>query len=135
MSELPKWAEDEINSIRDESFRLEYTWEGTGYFLDIDKGSRSVDINFYEQLPIGKYIVTARVMDSIDINELRKGVVYTFRVRVLKAPLSERLARFLKEKFNLDIGGAYRFELESLEPLEDVSNDSRMDEEEDKDKE
>ncbi len=132
MSELPKWAEDEINSIRDDSFRVEYTWEGTGYFLDIDKSNRSVDINFYEQLPTGKYIITARVMDNIDIEELRKGIVYAFKVRILKTPLSERLTRFLKENFNLDMDGVYRFELESLEPLEDVSSESMMDEVEDK---
>jgi hypothetical protein len=130
MNELPKWAEDEINSIRDESFRLEDSWVGTGYFLDIDKSSRVVDINFYERLPIGKYIITARVSDSIDMDALKKGIVYTYKIRVFKAPLSERLTKFLKENFNLDMDGAYRFELESLEPLEDVSSTESIVEEE-----
>jgi len=130
MSELPKWAEDEINSISDESFRLDDSWVGTGYFLDIDKSNRVVDINFYERLPIGKYIITARVSDSIDMDALKKGIVYTYKIRVFKAPLSERLTKFLKENFNLDMDGVYRFELESLEPLEDVSSTESIVEEE-----
>ncbi len=130
MSELPKWAEDEINSIRDESFRLDDSWVGTGYFLDIDKSNRVVDINFYERLPIGKYIITARVSDSIDMDALKKGIVYTYKIRVFKAPLSERLTKFLKENFNLDMDGVYRFELESLEPLEDVSSSGSVVDEE-----
>jgi hypothetical protein len=36
----------------------------------------------------------------------------------------------LKENFNLDMDGAYRFELESLEPLEDVSSTESIVEEE-----
>ncbi|MCS6767961.1 MAG: hypothetical protein RMJ59_05470 [Candidatus Nitrosocaldus sp.] len=125
MSELPKWAEDEINSITDSSFRLEQEWEGTGYFLDIDGDGRLVDINFYERLPNGKHIITARVSDTLDIDGFRKGIVYTYRVRVLKAPISDRLAEYLKSNFNLHMDGVYRFELYSLEPLEDVGYEGR----------
>ncbi len=121
MSELPKWAEDEINSITDSSFRLEDEWEGTGYFLDIDQNSRLVDINFYERLPNGKHIVTARVSDLLRMDEFKKGIVYTYRLRVMKASISDRLAEYLRKNFNLSIDGVYRFELHSLEPLEDVS--------------
>ncbi|MFN4337041.1 MAG: hypothetical protein ACK4FV_05625 [Candidatus Nitrosocaldus sp.] len=121
MSELPKWAEDEINSITDSSFRLEDEWEGTGYFLDIDYNARLVDINFYERLPNGKHIVTARVNDLLRMDEFRKGIVYTYRLKVLKASISDRLVEYLRKNFNLNIDGVYRFELHSLEPLEDVS--------------
>ncbi len=130
MKEMPAWAETEINSIKDESFVLEDRWEGTGYFLDIDKSNRLVDINFYEKLPIGKYIITARVKSSIDMDHLRKGIVYTYRINVLKAGLSDRLSKFLKENFNIDMNAVYRFELESLEPLEDVTTESIAEEEE-----
>lgn len=120
VSELPKWAEDEINSITDSSFRQDGEWEGTGYFLDIDTSSRLVDINFYERLPNGKHIITARVSDGLNMSEFRKGIVYTYRIRVLKASISERLAGYLKENFNLHMDGVYRFELYGLEPLDDV---------------
>ena len=129
MKEMPAWVEAEINSIKDESFVLEDSWEGTGYFLDIDRSNRLVDINFYEKLPIGKYIITARVKSSIDIDNLRKGIVYTYKINVLKAGLSDRLSKFLKENFNIDMNAVYRFELESLEPLEDVISESIAEEE------
>ncbi len=120
MSELPKWAEDEINSITDSSFKIEGEWEGTGYFLDIDGKERLVDINFYEKLPNGKHIITARVSNALNMDEFRKGIVYTYRLRILKASISDRLAEYLRKNFNLNMDGVYRFELYSLEPLEDV---------------
>jgi len=121
-SELPKWAEDEINSIMDSSFKQLETWEGTGYFLDIDEKNRKADVQFYEKLPVGKHIVTLDIPKSIKINDLTKGFVYGYKVKVLKAPLSKKLVTFLKENLDIDMDGIYKFELESLQLL-DVESD------------
>jgi len=121
-SELPKWAEDEINSITDASFKQIETWDGTGYFLDIDEKNRKADVQFYEKLPVGKHIMTLEIPKSIKINDLMKGFVYSYKVKVLKALLSKKLVAFLKENLNLDMDGIYRFELESLQLL-DVESD------------
>lgn len=121
-SELPKWAEDEINSITDSSFKQVETWEGTGYFLDIDEKNRRADVQFYEKLPVGKHIVTLDMPKSIKIDDLMKGFVYGYKVKVLKAPLSDKLVTFLKENLNIDMDGIYKFELESLQLL-DVESD------------
>ena len=121
-SELPKWAEDEINSITDSSFKQVEIWEGTGYFLDIDEKNRKADVQFYEKLPVGKHIVTLEIPKSIKIDDLVKGFVYGYKVKVLKAPLSKKLVTFLKENLNIDMDGIYQFELESLQLL-DVESD------------
>jgi hypothetical protein len=120
--ELPKWAEDEINSITEESFKVVDRWEGTGYFLDIDEKNRRADIQFYEKLPIGKHIITVEVPEDIDISKFMKGFVYMYKVKVLKADFSEKLTKYLKENLNLNMDGVYRFVLESLEMLDDVGD-------------
>ena len=121
-SELPKWAEDEINSITSSSFKLVESWEGTGYFLELDEKDRKADVQFYEKLPIGKHIVTVSIPKSVNMNDLMKGFVYGYRVKILKAPLSDKLIKFLKESLNIDMDGIYQFELESLQLL-DVESD------------
>ncbi len=117
-SELPKWAGDEINSITDTSFKVADTWEGTGYFLEIDEKNRKADIQFYEKLPVGKHIVTVEIPKNLKIEDLMKGFVYGFKVKVLKAPFSSKVVTFLKENLNLNMDGIYRFQLESMQLLE-----------------
>ena len=121
-SELPKWAEDEINSITPSSFKKVETWEGTGYFLELDEKDRKADVQFYEKLPVGKHIVTVSMPKSVNMNDLMKGFVYGYNVKILKAPLSDKLIKFLKESLNIDMDGIYQFELESLQLL-DVESD------------
>ena len=116
-SELPKWAEDEINSITSSSFKQMDIWEGTGYFLDIDEKKLKADVQFYEKLPVGKHIVTVTLPRTINVNDLLKGFVYEYKVKVLKAPLSKKLTECLKENLNIDMDGIYQFELESLQLL------------------
>ncbi len=127
--ELPKWAEDEINAINEESFRIIDRWEGTGYFLDIDEKNRKADIQFYEKLPIGKHIITVEVPANIDISKFMKGFVYMYKVNVLKADFSEKLTKYLKENLNVSMDGVYRFVLDSLELLEDVGSDIESEQE------
>jgi hypothetical protein len=117
-AELPKWAEEEINSITDFSFKEFETYEGTGYFLEIDEKNRMADIQFYEKLPIGQHIVTAIIPNEIKLEDLMKGFVYAYKVKILKAPLSSKLIEYLKENLNIERDGVYRFEVESLELLD-----------------
>lgn len=121
-AELPKWAEDEINSINDSSFKVVEVWKGTGYFLDIDEKNRKADVQFYEKLPHGKHIVTIDVPEGIRMGDFMKGFVYGYKVRILKAPFSSRLTEFLREALSVEMDGIYRFELESLQLL-DVETD------------
>ncbi len=121
-TELPKWAEDEINSITASAFKQVETYEGTGYFLELDEENRKADVQFYEKLPVGKHIVTVSVPKSIKMGDLMKGFVYGYMIKILKAPLSDKLVKFLKENLNMDMDGIYQFELESLQLL-DVESD------------
>ena len=121
-TELPNWAEDEINSITASLFKHVESYEGTGYFLELDEENRKADIQFYEKLPVGKHIVTVSIPKSIKMGDLMKGFVYGYRVKILKAPLSDKLVKFLKENLNMDMDGIYQFELESLQLL-DVESD------------
>jgi hypothetical protein len=121
-TELPKWAEDEINSITASSFKHAESYEGTGYFLELDEENRKADIQFYEKLPVGKHIVTVSLPKSMKMGDLMKGFVYGYKVKILKAPLSDKLVKFLKENLNMDMDGIYQFELESLQLL-DVESD------------
>lgn len=121
-TELPKWAEDEINSITPSSFKQVETYDGTGYFLELDEENRKADVQFYEKLPVGKHIVTVSLPKSIKMGDLMKGFVYGYRIKILKAPLSDKLVKFLKENLNMDMDGIYQFELESLQLL-DVESD------------
>ncbi|MGH9876709.1 MAG: hypothetical protein ACRD38_04340 [Nitrososphaerales archaeon] len=121
-TELPKWAEDEINSITPSSFKQVETYDGTGYFLELDEENRKADVQFYEKLPVGKHIVTVSLPKSIKMGDLMKGFVYGYRIKILKAPLSDKLVKFLKENLNMEMDGIYQFELESLQLL-DVESD------------
>ena len=117
-TEFPKWAEDEINSIKDSSFKPLSDWQGTGYFLDIDEKNKKADIQFYEKLPVGKYIITTSIPKNIKLDDLLKGFVYAYKLKVLKAPLSDKLNKYLKESLNIDMDGIYQYEIESLEMLD-----------------
>jgi len=121
-TELPKWAEDEINSITASLFKHVESYEGTGYFLELDEENGKADVQFYEKLPVGKHIVTVSIPKSIKMGDLMKGFVYGYKVKILKAPLSDKLVKFLKENLNMDMDGIYQFELESLQLL-DVESD------------
>jgi len=121
-TELPKWAEEEINLITASSFKQLESYEGTGYFLELDEENRKADVQFYEKLPVGKHIVTVSIPNSIKMGDLMKGFVYGYKVKILKAPLSDKLVKFLKENLNIDMDGIYQFELETLQLL-DVESD------------
>jgi hypothetical protein len=118
---LPKWVAEEI---RDAKFGTGEEWEGSGYILDINKEARKIDAQFYEKLPEGRYIATLELPEKFNADSLELGLVYMFKFRAFKATLSEKVTKYLKEKFNVVMDGIYHFELDSAERLE-AEADSR----------
>ena len=112
---LPKWVAEEIKEVK---FGKGEDWEGSGYILDINKEAKKVDAQFYEKLPDGRYIAPLELPEKFNVDSLELGLVYMFKFKAFKATLSEKVTKFLKEKFNLTMDGIYRFELTSAERLD-----------------
>jgi hypothetical protein len=118
---LPKWVAEEI---RDAKFESEEEWSGSGYILDIDKDKKTVDVQFYEKLPEGRYIATLDLPGDIDPEKLELAIVYMFKFKASKATLAPKVVTFLKEKYNMQMDNIYKFQLVSVEKL-DAEADSR----------
>ena len=117
---IPEWAENEIKSVQ---FGKEQVIKRSGYILDTYIEDSKIDIQLYEPLPDNRTIIEGLdIPKTMVIAEFRKGVVYEFRIRMLKGNLSARLTEFLKSKFSLDMDAIYRFELEDLQ-LMDIESD------------
>jgi hypothetical protein len=117
---LPEWAEHEIKSVQ---FGDEQVIKRSGYILDTYEEDSKIDIQLYEPLPDNRTIIEGLdVPKTMDIAKFRKGVVYEFKIKMLKGDLSARLIEFLKTKFLLDMDAIYRFELEDLQ-LMDIESD------------
>jgi hypothetical protein len=112
---IPKWVTQEIQNAQFKDFE---EWEGSGYILDISKGDRRIDVQFYEKLPEGRYIATLEVPKEIDMESFELAKVYLFKIKAFKALLSPKVVGFLKEKYSLQMENIYRFELSSLEKLD-----------------
>lgn len=93
-------------------------WTGSGYILDNNKDQRKIDVQFYEKLPEGRYIATLDVPQEIDMEKLEAATVYMFKFKAFKATLSDKVVKFLKEKYSLQLDNIFRFELVSLEKLD-----------------
>ncbi len=118
---LPKWAEEEIKSVQ---FGNPEVIARTGYILDIYEKDYKVDIQVYESIPDGRSIVEGLdVPKSIKIADFLKGFVYEFKIKMLTAPLSDKLVELLKTKYNIDMKAIYKFELQEL-VLMDVESDA-----------
>ena len=117
---LPKWAEDEIKSVK---FDKPEEITRTGYILDIYENDYKVDIQVYEPMPDGRTIVEGLdVPKSMKISEFMKGFVYEFKINFFTGPLSEKVVELLKSKFDLDMKAIFKFELKELQ-LMDVESD------------
>lgn len=116
MSEgLPKWVAEEIKNAK---FGKPEEWEGSGYILESNKDQHKIDVQFYEKLPEGRYIATLELPDKTNPESFELGLVYLFRFNAFKAALSDKVTKFLKEKFDLTMDSIYKFELVSAERLE-----------------
>jgi hypothetical protein len=118
---IPKWVAEEIQNAK---FTEPEEWSGSGYLLDINKGDKRVDVQFYDKLPDGRYIATLDIPPQVDVETLELAIVYMFRFKAFKASLSEKVVSFLKEKYALDMQAIFRFELESVEKLETEADPS-----------
>ena len=76
-----------------------------------------MDVQFYERLPEGRYIVTLDVPMEMHLDSLKTGEAYLFELKVFKAQLTKNLTDFLKEKYQVAMDEIYRFELNAFESL------------------
>jgi hypothetical protein len=118
---LPEWAENEIKFANFQEFD---TINRTGYFLDINEQKKKADIQLYEALPDGRTIIEEiEISDKIKINELMKGFVYEYKIKISKSKISEQLSELLKTKYQIDINEIYKFDLEYTQMM-DVESDT-----------
>jgi len=118
---VPKWVAEEIRNAK---FDHEEEWSGSGYILDINKTDKTVDVQFYEKLPEGRYIATLDLSPGVNPETLEPAIVYLFKFKAFKATLDPKVVTFLKEKMDLDMDSIYKFELLSAEKL-DAEADAR----------
>ncbi len=115
VEEFPKWAAEEISKAK-----LEEAGEvkQSGYILEIDEKGRRIDVQFYDQLPEGRYIATLELSDKIPLSSLKMATNYIFDVKVYKANLSERLVKFLFDSYKVKVDAVHRYVLAALEELD-----------------
>lgn len=113
--EFPSWAAEEISKaklVEAESIKL------TGYILEIDEKGRKMDVQFNEQLPEGRYIVTLELDQKINLMSLKMATTYMFDVKAYKANLSEKLVKLLWETYKVKMDSVHRYVLAGLEELD-----------------
>ena len=116
--DIPGWVSDEIQNAK---FEEPENLKRTGYILEIYGQDDKVDAQLYEPVEDGRHIVTLDLPKGINVTELERGVVYEFAFVQYKAPLSSKVAEYLKNEKGIDMAAIYQFELKSLELL-DVSS-------------
>jgi hypothetical protein len=113
---FPDWLVKEVNNAE---WAPIGTWNNTGYILDIEKGERRLDVEFYEKLPDGRHIITIDVPPQIGLDGLEKGVIYRFTFKAYRAELSPRAIEYLSKEFDVALDAIYRFELVAVERVEE----------------
>ena len=117
---LPKWAEDEIKSVR---FGDPEILTRSGYILAVYEDAYKIDLQVYEALSDGRTIIEGLdVPKNLKISDFLKGFIYEFKIKMFKGELSYKLIELLKSMYNLDMNAIYNFELEDLQ-LMDVESD------------
>ena len=112
--EFPKWAAEEISGSK---MLPEGSVEASGYLLDRDAKNNRVDVQFYDQLPDGRYIATLE-SPELPVKDLEFAVTYRFEVKVFKASLSKKLVDFLAERYEMQMDSVHRFELMRAEKVD-----------------
>ena len=125
--DIPEWVVDEIQNAK---FKKPEELKRTGYILDIKKEVNKIDVQLYDPVEDGRFIVEMDLPKKIKPKDLEKGVVYEFTFDQLKAPLSKKVSEFLKKEKEMDMLAIYQFDLKSLELLDVGSNESADMEEE-----
>jgi len=117
--EVPQWVTDEIQKAK---FEKPESLTKTGYILEIYEDDEKIDVQLYEAVEDGRHIVTLDVPKKIKSSTLERGVVYEFVFDSLKAPLSNKVAEFLKKEKEIDMDAIYQFELKKLDQLDEAAN-------------
>ena len=119
--EFPNWLAEEISSVKMK--KLE-TLALTGYVLSINNKENSIDIQFYQPLPDGRYIATLVLQTKNDLKliiqaheKTNNAQEYTFKIIVNKAALSDKAKAFLHDNYSTSLDNLYSFELESFTPI------------------
>ena len=113
--EFPRWAAEEISKAKLVEAGL---IKQTGYILEIDEKARKMDVQFYDQLPEGRHIVTLELDQKINLMSLKMVTNYMFDVKVYKANLSEKLVKLLWETYKVKMDSVHRYVLSGLEELD-----------------
>jgi len=115
---LPNWVAEEVSGSK---FEADENFKGTGYFLDLNEKENIGDIQFYERLPEGRFIVSVDIPKSIKITDLKKGELYLFEIKIFKSVLSDKVKQFLEEQYQVKVETIYKYELVSSEELKEPS--------------
>ncbi|HEY4673129.1 MAG TPA: hypothetical protein VIH03_03090 [Nitrososphaerales archaeon] len=113
--EFPRWAAEEISKAK---LVEAGSIKQTGYILEIDEKGRKMDVQFYDQLPEGRHIVTLELDQKINLMSLKMVTNYMFDVKVYKANLSEKLVKLLWETYKVKMDSVHRYVLSGLEELD-----------------
>ncbi|MFC1755504.1 hypothetical protein ACFL96_19290 [Thermoproteota archaeon] len=111
---LPNWVAEEIS---DSKWEVVDTFNGSGYFLDLNLKEKNADIQFYETLPGGRYIINADVPNTLKMDEYKKGDVYVFSIKIFKSVLSDKVKEFLAEQYQTNMEDINKYELISAEAI------------------
>ena len=110
--QIPKWVAEEISDAKLEEFKK---LDRTGYILDINKKAKTVDFQFYENLPDDRHIATLELDKSIKLADLKHGEDYQVSLTIYKAALSNKLKEFLQKEYSTTLEDIYKFNLSSVE--------------------
>jgi hypothetical protein len=113
--DIPEWVTDEIQNAKFDKPKGETK---TGYILEIYEKDGKADVQLYESVEDGRYIVTLDLPKNIKPADLERGVVYEFTIESLKAPLSKKVVEYLKNEKEIDMDAIYQFNLKKLELLD-----------------
>lgn len=118
---FPNWLSEEISSVK---MKKSETLDLTGYVLSINNKENSIDIQFYQQLPDGRYISTLVLQNKNDLKliiqareKTNDAQEYTFKIIVNKASLSDKAKAFLHDNYSTSLDNLYSFGLESFTPI------------------
>ncbi len=119
--EFPNWLAEEISSVK---MKKSETLDLTGYVLSMNNKENSIDIQFYQPLPDGRYIATLVLQTKNDLKliiqaheKTNNAQEYTFKIIVNKASLSDKAKAFLHDNYSTSLDNLYSFELESFTPI------------------
>lgn len=113
--DFPKWAAEEISKAKLVEAGVV---KQTGCILEIDEKGRKIDVQFYDHLPEGRYIVTLELDEKIDLMSLKMSTNYMFDVKAYEANLSEKLVKLLWETYKVKMDSVHRYVLTGLEELD-----------------